>query len=91
MTNKEFVANALNEIAFLDRIIDYANAIHSLPESAAVEDDSFDQAGTFGAQWNQPSCKCGLYPYQHGGCPGPAAKNLPQGWKSGDDPKKEGR
>ena len=79
------MTSSLGTIAYVNRMLDYAHDIHSLPESAAVEDEDLDQAKTFGQNWNRPVCDCDLYNYAHAGCPGPAAKRLPRGWKSGDD------
>jgi len=69
-------------MSYIDRMLDYAHEIHSMPDSAAAPEE---QEATFGPQWNRPACDCKLYGYEHGGCPGPAAKRLPRGWKSGDD------
>jgi hypothetical protein len=86
---------ALDELEYLDRMLDYARAIHSLPESVAVEGDGqpgkhtrrgMDQAGVYGPHWNREVCDCKLYDYPHAGTPGPAANCLPRGWKSGDEP-----
>jgi len=75
-----------SDAVFLDRMLDYSNGVHSLPESCAVEDEDMDQAGVYGPQWDRAVCGCGLYPYDHAGCPGPAAQHLPVGWQSGDAP-----
>ncbi len=70
-------------MSYIDRMLDYAHGVHSQPDSAAVDDENLDQAKTYGSNWNRPVCDCKLYGYEHGGCPGPAAKTLPRGWKSG--------
>lgn len=74
----------------LNRALDYARGIHSAPDSAAwarMEDDPsvYQQERKYGPNWARPVCDCKLYDYPHPGCPGPAAKLLPTGWKSGDD------
>ena len=68
----------------LNRMLDYARAIHSLPGCPARVKDQDDM---YGPDWNRPLCDCKVYVYEHAGCPGPAAQHLPHGWKSGDDPK----
>ncbi|HUC30014.1 MAG TPA: hypothetical protein VMR80_10535 [Candidatus Acidoferrum sp.] len=77
-----FNVNAMSDLDYVNRMLDYAHGVHSLPESAA---SGVDQDAEYGAQWHRPSCACELYAYTHGGCPGAAAKRLPRGWKSGDD------
>lgn len=75
-------ATTISDLDFINRMLDYAHGVHSIPESSAAADEQED---TFGPQWDRPSCDCKLYAYEHGGCLGPAAKCLPRGWKSGDD------
>ncbi len=73
---------ALGELGYLNRMLDYCHLVHSLPESAA---DPELQEPAYGPAWNATNCKCGLYPYEHDGCVGPMAKQLQRGWQSGDD------
>jgi hypothetical protein len=80
-----FNVKEMSDLEYINRMLDYVHDVHSLPESCAVEDEKLNQAGTYGPQWDRPSCNCKLYSYQHGGCPGPAAQRLPVGWHSGDD------
>ena len=75
-------ADTISDLAYLNRMVDCASEVHSLPESAADDDAQVD---VFGPLWDRPVCDCKLYPYQHGGCPGAASQRLPRGWKSGDD------
>jgi hypothetical protein len=63
--------DTISDADYLDRMLDYAQGIHSLPESAAVEDERLDQEQTYGANWNRPVCNCKRYNYAHGGCPKP--------------------
>ena len=70
------------DLLFLNRMVDYAAGVRSLPESCAK---AAHQLGTFGFKWNQIECDCKLYAYPHGGCPGPRAADLPAGWRSGDN------
>ena len=68
-----------------NRMLDYANEIHSMP-GCAVPDEDYEE--TFGLNWNRAVCDCTLYNgRKHPGCLGKNAKNLPPGWKSGDAPK----
>ena len=80
-----FHVNEMPDLDYINRMLDYAHDVHSLPESCAVEDEKLNQVPTFGPLWDRPRCDCKLYAYEHGGCSGPAAKRLPRGWKSGDD------
>lgn len=69
-------------MSYVDRMLDYAREIHSIPESAAAPDE---QEATFGPLWDRPVCDCKLYPQPHAGCPGQRSAGLPRVWKSGDD------
>jgi hypothetical protein len=65
--------DTISNADFMIRMLDYVQGRHSLPESAAVEDEERDQEQTYGAQWNRTVCNCKRYNYEHGGCPRPAA------------------
>ena len=77
-----FDPHTIDDVVFLDRMLDYSRLVHSLPESAV---DPIEQKAMFGAAWNRDVCNCKMYNHAHGGCPGPMAKYLPKGWQSGDD------